>query len=69
MPWVCIIRKYGSQSKTFFSVFKASRGAVHMVLPFAGHIEGVSAENGPPLHGAASLSPSGFSPPKIPTEA
>lgn len=36
-------------------------------IPWLGHMEGVKAENGPPLHGAASASPSGFSPPRSPT--
>ena len=37
-------------------------------IPLAGHIEGVKAEKGPPLHGAVSASPSGLSPPKRPTD-
>ena len=37
-------------------------------VPLAGHIEGVKAEKGPPLHGAVSASPSGLSPPKRPTD-
>ena len=37
-------------------------------VPLAGHIEGVKAEKGPPLHCAVSASPSGLSPPKRPTD-
>ena len=37
-------------------------------MPLAGHMEGVNAEKGPPLHGAVSDSPSGLYPPKRPTD-